>query len=82
MKVKLSRLQARLYAQLVLDEDVAIEKLHEAAYPAHHESGANTRTMQQRIGPVIAEINRKQPLMCIRPGDLKRTYRLTVRKRK
>lgn len=77
--MKLSPMQNKLYRLLMTREDVPIEKLYSAVYV--NTEPKTMRQMQQRIGPFIARINEKLDTDHIRPGDVKRTYRLDVRKK-
>lgn len=68
-----------VYATLYecLNADVGVNMLYRLAYEG--ERLASNRTMQQRLGPIIARINRKLPDgHRIVPGELKRTYRLNT----
>ena len=87
----LSELQQRVHDVLAgtPDTDVAIYKLYETAYRTNVHRiqngvlilGARPRTMQQRLGSVIARINEKLDGTRSRvvPGKLKQTYRLNTK---
>lgn len=74
MKDKLSAKQQRIFnAFHKFDFDVAIAHLYAVAFGG---SAADTREMQQKLGPYITRINKKLKAGQIKPGDLKQTYRL------
>lgn len=86
----LSDLQQRVYDVLAAspDADVPIYLLYEAAYRQNVHKvqqgvlllGLRPRTMQQRLGPVVARINEKiAPSWRVEPGALKQTYRLSTK---
>lgn len=85
----LSELQQRVYDLLASppDTDVAIYKLYEAAYKINIHRiqqgvlilGCEPRTMQQRLGSVIARINEKLETGRVVPGKVKQTYRLDTK---
>lgn len=89
MKKPLSELQQRVYDLLVspADTDVPIYKLYEAAYQTNVHRvqkgilllGVQPRTMQQRLGSVIARINEKLDKGRVVPGQVKQTYRLDTK---
>lgn len=60
------------------DIDAEIEDLFRATYEnkASVITSYSNRAMQQRLGPIIARINRKLDGQRIVPGRMKRTYRL------
>lgn len=74
--MQLSKLQKRVFDALEPDVDVRIADLHRAAYPVSHAEDTTVRTMQQRLGSVIARINEKLTNRRIVPGKVKQTYRL------
>lgn len=90
MMKPLSEIQQRVYDVLaeVPNTDVAIYKLYEAAYQTNVHVlqgpkgvlslGVQPRTMQQRLGSVIARINEKLDTGRVVPGQLKQTYRLST----
>lgn len=82
MDKPLSVVQRRLYDLLnaTPDTDVPIIDLYRKAYPdapgfKDADAPLAVRHMQQSIGPIIARINDKI-VHTVRPGDMKRTYRL------
>ena len=84
--LKLSRLERLLYAKVSssCNSDVTIDELYSEL---HDDGDAFTpRERQQRLGSVIARINRKladvsdDPSRIV-PGEMKRTYRLQVKAR-
>lgn len=85
----LSELQRRLYDALNSppDTDVEIYKLYEATYNTSVHAvtqgvvvlGLTPRTMQQRLGPVIARVNEKLQTGRVVPGERKQTYRLDLK---
>jgi hypothetical protein len=89
MKKPLSELQQRVYNLLAspADADVPIYKLYEAAYQTNVHRvqkgvlllGVQPRTMQQRLGSVIARINEKLDKGRVVPGQVKQTYRLDTK---
>lgn len=89
MKKPLSELQQRVYDLLAApaDTDVPIYKLYEAAYRMNVHRiqqdvlilGVQPRTMQQRLGSVIARINEKLDKGRVVPGQVKQTYRLDTK---
>ena len=70
----LSELEARVFEELRLapNTDVAIAKLFETGYGKGEI--LSSRRMQQRLGPLIARVNRKLDQGRIAPGKRKRTY--------
>lgn len=89
MDKPLSELQQRVFDLLSAtpDTDVAIYKLYEAAYQTNvHRTqqgvlilGVRPRTMQQRLGSVIARVNEKLKTGRVVPGKIKQTYRLDTK---
>lgn len=89
MGMKLSEVQKRVYDILAASPDVDVEiyKLYEAAYQTNVHKiqrgqlilGVEPRTMQQRLGPIIARVNQKLEKGRVVPGLIKRTYRLDTK---
>lgn len=79
---KLSELQSRVFRLLSKkpNTDVPIQELFLAAYPLDA-SSTFVRDMQQKLAPLLARINGKLKRGRIEPGQMKRTYRLTIRRR-
>ena len=80
---KLSPLQQKVHALLSKkpDSDVNINAMYVAAYGAgdfNRVSRWPSRQVQQRMGPLISRINAKLTGEAIKPGELKRTYRLVT----
>lgn len=78
---ELTPLQYRVFVRLNenFGQDVYIAALYVAAYPDRPQDVATLtpRQMQQRLGAVIAKLNRRiQPSARVVPGNLKRTYRI------
>ena len=80
--MRLSPVQKRVYDVLELDKDVRIADMHKAAHPSSHAETTEVRVMQQRLGSVIARINKKLKNKRIVPGVIKQTYRLEKIERK
>jgi hypothetical protein len=77
--MSLSTMQQRVFVLFAPGKDVPIVKLFRAAWPDADRTNDN-RMMQQKLGPVIARINRRLTKGYIEPGQLKQTYRLTLQK--
>lgn len=56
------------------DTDVPIELLHGLLYPGMYRTA---KQQQQYVGAVISRINAKLRSVKIKPGAIKRTYRLS-----
>lgn len=70
---KFTDMQQRLFDALSPpDTDVSVQLLFNAVYD---EPLCDNRWMQQKLGPMIARINRKLKSGKIVPGELKQTYR-------
>lgn len=83
--MKLTTLQQRVFD--LLDKkpgtDIPMADLYEAAYPDALPQlfpSWQNRDMQQKMGPLFARINKKLKRGVIEPGQLKQTYRLTIKK--
>lgn len=68
--------EQQLYDCLVGKSDVFIEDIFETLWPDKEIN--NFRTKQQRIGSLIARVNKKLAArnLLIQPGEARRTYRL------
>jgi hypothetical protein len=56
------------------DKDIEIQLIYNAMYP--NGDAPDSRIRQQYIGGIISRINKKLTVYKIRPGALKRTYRI------
>jgi hypothetical protein len=79
LPVKLSAQEQQLFnyfAEVGVNKDLSIADLHDKMFP--QEDTTDFRVVQQRLGAVIAKINRKKKpeRFQIVPGNIKRTYRL------
>lgn len=83
MSNNLTSMQDRLY-QLLLSRaatdataDTLILVCYDTVYPGCTR-GLYNRQMQQRLGPLIARVNRRLVGQRIEPGRMKNTYRLNL----
>jgi hypothetical protein len=85
MSNKLTDMQQRVFD--LLDErpgtDIALVELYKAVYSDGQADlfPPTNRDMQQKMGPLFARINAKLHRGRIEPGKVKRTYRLTIKKK-
>lgn len=67
---------ALLYAALPLETDVAIVTLHNTLFPQH--ADRDPTFMQNCLGPYITKLNRRLDGQAVKPGLLRKTYRLVT----
>lgn len=76
---ELSEFQQKVYSLFEPNVDRPIHWLYDKTYNSNGASSTvRVRDMQQRLGPVFARINDKLVGQRIEPGQLKRTYRLSI----
>jgi len=63
------------YHEVGLDKDVPIAVIHDKLYGNVER---DHKTKQQYIGSIVSKVNRKTDGYRIRPGEVKRTYRLVT----
>ena len=85
MRNKLTELQQKVFDLLDAkpNTDVALVDLYAAAYQNAQADmfPPLNRDMQQKMGPLFARINAKLKRGRIEPGQIKQTYRLTIKKK-
>ena len=67
---------ALLYAALPLDTDVSIEKLHDLLFPERTDRTVSFK--QNCLGPYLTKLNRRLDGQAVKPGLLRKTYRLVT----